>query len=242
MTEFLAGVFSEEFVHALLNSWSTTDDIVRNITYALLLLSVLMRNISWLRSFAIASGTGRIIFEDPVTAFWETLLVTINVIQLALIWWDNRKRRFSPATEQFLSTFDPRLGNAAAAALVKAGYWREASAGAVLTTQGIPVDSLIYIASGEVRIEVGGAQVGTCSTGDFLGEMTWQSGKPATGTAVAADLVTYLRFDRKRLKKLLDKTPELKFALQTSFNRNLVDKLVRSNQGAQQAAIATAQA
>lgn len=241
MNDLVPAFLSPEFIDTLRNSWNTTDNIVRNITYALLLLSVLMRNISWLRTFAIASGTGRIIFEDPVTAFWETMLVTVNVAQLALIWWDNRKRNFSPATEQFLSTFEPKLGNAAAAALVKAGVWREAGPGAVLTTQGLPLNGLIYVSSGEVKIDVGGTQVGTCSTGDFLGEMTWQSGKPATGTATAATLVSYLVFDRKRLQRLLSKKPELKFALQTSFNHNLSQKLMRANAGAQ-AAIATAQA
>lgn len=241
MNEFITEFVSQDYLTALAHSWDTTDNIIRNVTYALLLLSVLMRDISWLRTFAIASGTGRIIFEDPVTAFWEMLLVSVNIGQLALIWWDNRKRNFSPATQQFLSTFEPRLPNASAAALVKAGYWHEAPLGAMLTTQGQAVDALLYISSGEVRIEVNGNAVGVCSTGDFLGEMTWQSGNPATATTIAATSVKYFRFERKRLQKLLKRRPELMFALQTSFNRNLVDKLVRSNEAAR-AAVATANA
>lgn len=194
------------------------------------------------RTFAIAAGTGRILYQDPVTVFWESILVTVNIAQLLLIWWDNRKRNFTPATAQFLSTFEPALSNSAAAALVRAGFWHEAGTGSQLTTQGQSVDALLYVSSGEVRIDVDGKTVGACSTGDFLGEMTWQSGKPATGTAVAANTVTYLRFERKRLQRLLTVRPELKFALHTSFNRNLVDKLVRSNEAARANAIATAQA
>jgi len=241
MNEFLTEFLSQDYLGALTHSWDTTDNVIRNVTYALLVLSVMMRDISWLRTFAIASGTTRIIFEDPVTAFWEMLLVSVNIGQLALIWWDNRKRNFSPAIQQFLSTFDPPLSNASAAALVRAGLWHEAPTGSMLTSQGEAIGALLYVSSGEVRIEVNGAEVGVCSTGDFLGEMTWQSGKAATATTVASGSVKYFRFERKRLLKLLNRRPELKFALQTSFNKNLVDKLMRSNENAQ-ASIATAQA
>lgn len=241
MNDFLTQFLSQDYLGALAHSWDSTDSIVRNITYALLVLSVMMRDISWLRTFAIASGTTRIIFEDPLTAFWEMLLVSVNIGQLALIWWDNRKRNFSPATQQFLSTFEPRLDNASAAALVRAGLWHEAPSGSMLTTQGEAVDALLYVSSGDVRIQVNGAEVGACSTGDFLGEMTWQSGNPATATTVAASSVKYFRFERKKLQKLLKRRAELKFALQTSFNKNLVDKLMRSNEQAR-AAVETAQA
>jgi CRP-like cAMP-binding protein len=193
-----------------------------------------MRNIAWLRTIAVASGLTKIVAQqfysfDPIDVFWESLLITINLGQLALIWWDNRQRVFSPAARQFLSTFDPKLPNAAAAALLSVGYWHEAPAGSFLTVQGKPVDGLIYLSAGHVRIESGGRAVASCSVGDFLGEMTWQSGKPATGTAVAEDEVRYLRFERHRLEKLLAERPVLQYALQTSFNRNLIAKLERTN-------------
>jgi hypothetical protein len=238
--DFLAK-FTVEAILAALTDWNNPGDIVRNVTYALLILSVLMRDISWLRTFAIAAGTGRILFEDPGTAFWESILVAVNLTQLTLLWLANRKRNYSPATEQFLSTFDPRLSNAPAHELVRAGIWHEAPAGSMLTVQGESVNALLYVSSGTVRIEVNGNAVGSCSTGDFLGEMTWQSGNPATATAIAADTVKYLRFERKRLQHLLNRRAELKFALQTSFNRNLIEKLGRANDS-NQAAVATAQA
>lgn len=241
MNDILDNFLHQDLLARMAHSWSTPEDIFTNITYAMLVTSVMMRNIAWLRTFAIVAGTGRILYQDPVTVFWESILVAVNLAQLALIWWSNRRRAFSPATEQFLSTFEPKLTNAAAAALVRAGVWHEAPSGAMLTVQGQSVEALLYVSSGDVRIDVGEHTVGHCGQGDFLGEMTWQSGKPATGTAIAATSVKYLRFERTRLQRLLKRRPELQFALQTSFNRNLIDKLMRSNDSAG-AAVATANA
>jgi len=217
--------------------WQALQDpgnAIYNVTYALLLLSVLMRNLSWLRIIAIGSGLAKLGYRfytgtNPMESFWESVLVIVNVGQLALVWWDNRKRRWRPEEAQFLSTFTPPLPYSAAADLLRSGHWHEAPDGAQLTKEGEPVEALSYISSGQVRIEAGGRAVATCSVGDYLGEMTWDTGKPATGTAVAVGPVLYLSFSRASLDAAMQHRPVLRYALQTTFNRNLVDKLVRAN-------------
>lgn len=221
---------------------------LEHLTYLLLVLSMAMRRIVWLRVIAIASSavqiTHAILFEyDPVVIFWDSMLAMVNLGQLALMAWENRRRNWSDETRRFVASFTPQLAEAAAARLMQAGFWHEGPAGAMLTVEGQPVKGLLYISAGTVRIEAGGKAVATCGAGDFLGEMTWQSGKPATGTAIAEGTVRYLRFERSKLEAALKARPELRFALQTSFNRNLIEKLVRANQtAATQAAIQGANA
>ncbi len=218
---------------------------VYNLTYLLLLLSVMMRNISWLRVLAIGSGLAKIGFQlatntNAMESFWESVLVLVNVLQLVIIWWDNRRRGWTARQKQFLSNFDPPLPHSAAATLLRSGFWHEAPAGVKIIEEGQPVSALLYVSAGAVNIEVGGGTVGQCSTGDFLGEMTWQSGNPATATAIAAETVLYLRFGRDSLERAMKQRPVLQYALQTSFNKNLIDKIVRSNEN--RAMLQTAQA
>ena len=122
-----------------------------------------------------------------------------------------------------------------ARALVRAGTWTDIAPETVLTREGEPVAALVFISSGTVRIERGGRIVGTCMRGDFLGEMTYLSGKAATATAIAAEPVRILRFDRRRLEIVQRSRPVLRMALQASFNRNLIAKLQRSNETIPQA-------
>ncbi|MDX2235013.1 MAG: cyclic nucleotide-binding domain-containing protein [Hyphomonadaceae bacterium] len=205
-----------------------------HFTYFLLIVSMLMRNIVWLRCLAVGSGVTKIVYRwffvfDPVSVFWELVFVGVNLTQLAIMWWENRRRHMTEEETRFVDGFRPRLPHAAAAALLESGRWIDADAGARLTLEGEALNALIYVSEGDVRIESGGRTVGRCGPGDFIGEMTWQSGAPATGTAVADGPVRYLRFERAALEAVLRKRAVLGFALQASFNRNLIDKLMRAN-------------
>ncbi|MDX2233220.1 MAG: cyclic nucleotide-binding domain-containing protein [Hyphomonadaceae bacterium] len=228
-----------EFFQSLLDTFGVPRFELEHFTYLLLVLSMLMRRLVWLRAIAICSSIAQIahavLYEsgNPVVIFWESTLTVVNLGQLALMWWENRQRRWSPEEQRFIDTFEPPLPPPAQAALLRTGYWHDAPEGSWLTVQGKPVDGLIFLSEGQVRIESGGKPVATCSAGDFLGEMTWQSGKPATGTAVAVGVVRYLRFERAALERAMKVRPVLRFALQTSFNRNLIEKLVRTNQALQ---------
>ena len=68
--------------------------------------------------------------------------------------------------------------------------------------------------------------------GDFLGEMSFVSGSPASATAVVVKPLRYLGFDQGRLRQALGADSDLKQALDASFNRNLVGKLAKAGQGA----------
>ena len=209
--------------------------LLGNFTYILIAASVLMRDIAWLRALAIFGGLAKIAYRtfyvyDPTSIVWETVFVFINLAQLILIWWENRTPHYSDEETHFVETVVPGLSHAAAQALLASGKWDDVPAGTRLTVAGQRVEALIFISRGRVRIESDGVVVGTCAAGDFLGEMTYASGKAATATAIANEPVRVLRFARTALEKAQHERPVLKLALQASFNRNLIDKLMRANQ------------
>jgi hypothetical protein len=218
----------------LLASLTDPTYLLGHITYALLILSMLMRDIAWLRAVAIIASIVKIFYRtfyvyDPVTVAWEVVFILVNLGQLALIWWENRPPRFTAEEQYFLAVTMPGAPSRLARKLLKRGKWHDAGAAEVLTTEDMPVMALMFVSEGRVRIEKAGRLVAECGRGDFVGEMSFISGAAATATAIAIEPTRYLAFERQALAKALRKEPMLRFAMQASFNRNLIDKLDKSS-------------
>ncbi len=205
-------------------------------SYVLLIASMLMRDIVWLRILAIFSGIVALYYRsfvnyDPVSIFWEALFVLANLGQLVILYIERHRARFSEEELLFIKAALPGIDKALAARLMKRGQWQEVPAGTVLTTMGQMVPQLMFIASGLVTISRDDKMVGACGQGDFLGEISVMGNRPATATSTAAKPVRFLGFEREALASLLRQNPELRHAMEASFNRNLIDKLTRLNEG-----------
>jgi len=69
-----------------LESAFSTGGMVGNASYILLIASMLMRDMFWLRLLAIFSGIVGVCHDaiwltDPVSTFWESLFTLINLVQ-----------------------------------------------------------------------------------------------------------------------------------------------------------------
>ena len=198
--------------------------------YALLVLSMLMRDIVWLRAIAIVAGVSRIfiraaILYDPVTVAWETALVLINIGQLLLIWWDKRHTHSNADEALLATTIMPGLSGRAVRRLMRLARWRTVEEGAMLLEEGQAVTDLLFVTDGAARIEKGGVLVAICSRGDFVGEMGFVSGNVATATVIADRPMRLASFNAAALRAIVADDKDLRHALEASFNRNLIGKL-----------------
>jgi CRP-like cAMP-binding protein len=205
-----------------------------HFTYALLILSMLMRRMVWLRALAVASGLAKIIYRaffvlDPVSVLWETVFVLVNLVQLALIWYYEYQHRFSEDERHFADSMPPSVERRAIKKLL--GYSRliELEPGAAITVEGQPVKDLVFIASGVAKVESDGRIVAVCGPGDYIGELSFLTGEPATATTTAVKPVRMLAFDQQRLHVAIEADAAVRRAMESGLNRNLVGKLVRSN-------------
>lgn len=205
--------------------------------YALLVVSMLMRTMVWLRAIAIFAGVSRILIRsmilyDPVTVAWESALVLINVGQLLLIWWDKGHAHANEDEALLANTVLPGHSGRAVRRLLKLAEWRSIAPGETLIVEGQKIDRLLFVTDGAARIEKAGALVAICSRGDFVGEMGFVSGNVATATVIADRPMRIASFDSAALKLSLVEDKDLRHALEASFNRNLIGKLSRANDGA----------
>ena len=222
-----------EFLTEFWADFSKPENMVGHIAYALLIISMMMRNMNWLRFFAIMAGTISAIYYftlgDKVSMFWESIFTLVNLCQFLILQVENRRGRFSEEEAMFIQSCLTGIERAHARRLVKLGAWSEVQENVTLIYEDTCPDLLKFVVSGRARIERNGKPVGEVGVGDFLGEMSYLTGKMATASVITTEPTRFLAFDRRTLRPHLEKNPEVRHALEASFNRNLVDKLTKAN-------------
>ena len=87
-------------LHSFFQSALSIDGMIGHASYLLLILSMLMMRMMWLRALAVASGllsiTYSVLIADYVSATWEVIFVAVNVGQLSLQVYRNRITHTSP--------------------------------------------------------------------------------------------------------------------------------------------------
>lgn len=222
-------------LHSLLETALAPSSIAGHLSYGLLVLSMLMNSIVWLRIIALISGVAGVVYSgtilrDPIGTGWEALFVLANFTQLSILMWQSRRVRFSDEEFLFcqnaLVLVPPNLSRQ----FINIGSWQDIPAGSQLTQQDQSVEQLTYIAEGSVDVVVNGHLVANCTTGDFIGELGIISGRPATATTTATSDLRALVFNRDDLLRHLRRKPDLTIALQAGFKNNLRQKLAMANE------------
>ena len=121
----------------------SSDGALGHSAYLLLVLSMLMRRMVWLRLLVIASALlaiaySALILTDPVSTFWESLLVLVNIGQLSLTWWLDRRTQFDAREDRLRGAHFPRLAPSRLRRLLRRGQWVALGAGTRLTCAGQP--------------------------------------------------------------------------------------------------------
>lgn len=208
-----------------------TSELLLHLSYLMLIAGSLVRTILPLRIMIIVSTiagfiSGYLTGYDSMV-MWEAGFFVVNVVQVAII---IRERRSAKLTEEELALHKHKFSSLSTVdffRLVKRGTWVTAMSGEHLTTQGAPVVRILIVSKGAAQVEIDGTIVAFCRNGDFVGEMAFVSGNPASATVTTVTETRYLMWRSEELKGLLEKHPDIKNALQTVFSKNLIEKLSR---------------
>jgi hypothetical protein len=229
----------------IMDQVTNVNNAVGHLNYILVILCVSMTRMLWLRIFGIASGAVGVLYygflvNDNVSATWEFIFATVNAVQLAVVLLAGRRRRMTEDERFFIKTVMPKLEGNLRARVLKLARWQTREPGEVLVDEGQVKPGLVFIARGAASVERAGVLVGVCGPGDFLGEMSFLTGKPASATVRVANETRCCVFDPGALRVLIDRNPDIRQALEYSFNRNLVGKLERMNEANREAEIRSA--
>jgi len=200
-------------------------------TYSLLQLGVL-RGGSYpytLMNLVAASSVLTSLMEtfNLSAAIIQITWIVISTIGLIRLYIVKNMIRFDAMELVFIKTKLPGIANDQARKFLKLGSWKSGRTGETLIWQGKPVASLYYLAQGAADVYVDGQMSAICERGDFLGEITYLSGAPATGTVVLSEPATYFCIEVEVIRKLARSNGALHNEIEKSVANDLRSKLSR---------------
>lgn len=200
----------------------------------LLLVSYSVRDILWLRWFAVAAALVNIpyfllqgsILWPPV--LWAGVFTVINLYQIARIYLGRRPVVLSADEQRLYELAFRSLRPREFVSLVLAGEWKDAAAGDKVLTEGEPVSCICIPIAGSVEVSKHGKRLGALGPGQLIGTSLALTGHASLVDAVFTASSRYMSWPLQSLRAFMDKRPELRVTLQSLANRDLAGKLERA--------------
>ena len=209
--------------------------LLGNASYILLILSMAMRNMFWLRILAVFSGITGIIYDafilhDPVGTFWESCFTLVNLVQWIWLSLEKRSLRLNTNEQDLKHKYFKNISDIELKQLFNCSEFITLDVGETLTAQGEKVENLFMLTRGIVEISYENNLISKCTAGDLIGEIGFLTKSAASATATATTTCKAIKFNHEQISVLLKSSPELSITLNNIINRGLAEKLLRQNE------------
>ena len=208
-------------------------DYLVHFSNILLLVSYSVRDMLWLRWFAVAAAlTNMPYFLLQQTVLWPPILwalvfTAINLYQITRIYLERRPVVLSADEQRLYDLGFRSLRPREFLSLTLVGEWKNATAGEKILAEGEPVSRLCIPISGSAEVRKGGKPVGTLEPGQIVGTALALTGSPSPVEATFTGAARYMSWPVPSLRTFIDKRPDLRVALQALFSRDLAEKIER---------------
>ena len=206
-------------------------DLLVHFSNVLLLLAYSVRDILWLRWFAVAAALTNIpyfllqrhILWPPI--LWGSVFAAINLYQIVRLYMERRPVRLSEDEQKLYHMAFGSLHPREFVSLLLAGEWKTAAAGDAILDQGKPASSICVLLSGSLQVRKDGKDLILLKPGYLIGTGMALSGQVSPIGAAFTEPARYFSWPLTNLRVFLEKRPELRLALQSLLNRDLAAKL-----------------
>jgi CRP-like cAMP-binding protein len=200
----------------------------------LLLVAYSVRDILWLRLFAVAAALITIPFFvlqptllwQPIA--WSAVFAAINLVQSLRLFVERRPVKLSAEEEEARRLAFSDLPPRKVLQVLGIGSWITAEVGERLIESGKRIEAIWLIIRGKVQVASGERVLGELGAGELVGSALLMSGIPATLDASPSEAVRAVRWEIEPLQKYLAANPEVRVILQRLLARDLAGKLERS--------------
>jgi CRP-like cAMP-binding protein len=213
----------------------SVNNIPGHISYVLIAISYWLTDIYWLRVVAILGLAMEILYftfsggDLRAGIGWDLVFIAINAYQLYRLIQERRSLRLPEAERDLLRSVFTGLEDAQIARLLLAGEFSDLQPGAVLTTENKALEKIFFICTGSASVTIGGREISSLGKGNFVGEVAFLTGQPATATVVAQSDVRALVFEKGRLNLFFNNETEVAGLIYQLLGRELAHKMKVSN-------------
>ncbi|HEV8328049.1 MAG TPA: cyclic nucleotide-binding domain-containing protein [Nitrospiraceae bacterium] len=208
-------------------------DYLVHFSNILLLVSYSVRDILWLRWFAVAAAVTNIpyfllqgtVLWPPV--LWALVFTAINLYQIARLYLERRPVVLSQDEQKLYDLAFRSLRPREFVSLSLVGEWKSAEAGERVMTEGEPVSCLCIPITGGADVRRRGERIGALRPGNIIGTALALTGEPSPVEVTFTEPARYMRWSLPSLRRFMDNRPDLRVTLQGLVNRDLAGKLER---------------
>ena len=198
----------------------------------LLLVAYSVRDILWLRLFAVAASLIAlpyfILQPEPLwePIIWSSVFAAINSFQSWRLFIERRPVKLTPEEEEIRRLVFPDLPSRKVLQLLSIGSWRTVEVGGRMLERGKRVEAISVIVRGKVRITRDDGVFGELVAGHIVGSALLLSGVTADADAVVVEPVRCMRWEVEPLNRFLAANPETRIVLQEYLSRDLAGKVL----------------
>jgi CRP-like cAMP-binding protein len=199
----------------------------------LLVVAYSVRDILWLRLFAVAASLITIPYFvlQPTTLWaplsWSVVFAAINSLQSWRLFIERRPVKLTSEEEEVRRLAFQDLPHRKVLQVLSIGFWTTLDVGVRLIESGKRPDAVSLIVRGKVRVTKGGRVLGELVAGDFVGSALILSGIPADVDAVTVEPGRAMRWEVGALERYLAANPETRTVMLKQVARDLAGKMER---------------
>jgi CRP-like cAMP-binding protein len=205
-----------------------------NIGNILLLVAYSVRDVLWLRLFAVAAALITIPYFvlEPTTLWapliWTVVFAAINSLQSWRLFMERRPVKLTPDEEEIRRLAFQDIPPRKVLQVLSIGSWTTLNVGERLIESGKLPDAVSLIVRGKVRITKAGRVLGELGAGDLVGSALIFSGIAAEVEAVTLEQGRAMCWELGPLQRYLAANPETRTVMLKHVARDLAGKIERA--------------
>jgi hypothetical protein len=199
----------------------------------LLLVAYSVRDILWLRLFAVGAALISIPYFllQPTTLWaplsWSVVFAAINLFQSWRLFMERREVKLTPEEEDIRRLVFRDLPPRKVLQVLSIGSWTTLEIGQRLIEKGKLPETVSLIVRGKVRVTRDGRVLADLIAGDFVGSALILSGIPAEADAVTVEPGRAMRWEVGALERYLTANHETRTVMLQHVARDLAAKVER---------------
>ena len=199
----------------------------------LLLAAYCVRDILWLRLFAVASSLIAIPYfllqPTPLWAAfgWSVLFTGINLYQTWHLVLERRPVKLTDDEEAVRRLVFRDLHPRKVLQVLSIGTWTNAERGELLIEHGKRVEVFSLVVQGRVQVLENGRNIGVLGEGEIVGSTLLLTGAAAEVDAVVVEPARVFQWEASTLERFLNAHPDVRDTFQKYLSRDLAGKVER---------------